>query len=156
MKKQVHCIKWSVLVLVLSGCAAVGSSKLNELYGESIVRDRTVAADSEAGQYYYNNVKPILDSRCVSCHACYDAPCQLKLSSTDGIERGASKEVIYDASRLRAAKPTRLFVDAVNAEVWREKKFHPVLNERDQLHQTNLDGSVLFQMLHLKKENPLP
>lgn len=139
-----------------SGCAAVGTSKLNELYGESLVRNRAVSAESEAGQNYYNKVKPVLDYRCVSCHACYDAPCQLKLSSTDGIDRGASKEVVYDASRLIAADPTRIFIDAASTEAWREKNFHPVMNERDQTHQTNLDASVLFQILELKKKNPLP
>jgi uncharacterized membrane protein len=30
---------------------------------------------------YNDSVRPILQRRCVVCHGCYDAPCQLKLSS---------------------------------------------------------------------------
>lgn len=51
---------------------------------------------------YLDEVKSILDSRCVVCHACYNAPCQLKLSSFDGLDRGASKQAVYSSSRLRA------------------------------------------------------
>jgi hypothetical protein len=39
---------------------------------------------------------------------------------------------------------------------WRELGFHPVLNERDQTPDANLENSVLNLMLQLKKENPLP
>jgi hypothetical protein len=77
---------------------------------------------------YYKDVKPILDSRCVTCHGCYDAPCQLKLGSIEGVDRGASKEIVYDSSRLKAADPSRLFVDASMTEDWRKKGFYPILN----------------------------
>lgn len=50
------------------------------------------------------------------CHGCYDAPCQLLLSSHEGFERGGSKKAVYDSDRLTAAKPTRLFLDAATAE----------------------------------------
>jgi hypothetical protein len=29
---------------------------------------------------FADEVQPILDKRCVVCHGCYDAPCQLKQS----------------------------------------------------------------------------
>ncbi len=32
---------------------------------------------------YLSDVKPILEQRCVVCHSCYNAPCQLKLGSFD-------------------------------------------------------------------------
>jgi len=73
------------------------------------------------------DVKPVLDSRCVVCHACYDAPCQLQLGSREGVERGASKAVVYDTTRLINAEPTRLFVDAHGPEAWQAKGFHSVL-----------------------------
>ena len=49
--------------------------------------------------HFEAEVKPILDSRCVVCHACYDAPCQLKLGSMEGIERGATTVKVYDGKR---------------------------------------------------------
>ncbi len=75
---------------------------------------------------YWEDIQPILDSRCVVCHACYDAPCQLKLSSYEGILRGASKEPVYNASRLTPMDPTRLFIDASTPSEWRRKGFFSV------------------------------
>ncbi len=70
---------------------------------------------------YSQDVKPILDTRCVVCHACYDAPCQLKLSSFEGLDRGASKHPVYDTERFKAAEPSRLFIDATDTAQWRQK-----------------------------------
>ncbi|MGR9072792.1 MAG: fatty acid cis/trans isomerase [Gammaproteobacteria bacterium] len=105
---------------------------------------------------FYNDVKPILDSRCVVCHGCYDAPCQLKLGSIDGIDRGATKQVVYDSLRLKAADPTRLFIDATDTGSWRKKDFYPVLNERMESSVANLDNSLLAKLIQLKRFNPLP
>lgn len=121
---------------------------------------------SEAVEKNSSNAKPkpalheqaqtVLDQRCVVCHACYDAPCQLKLGSAEGLNRGASPAKVYYGERIMAAEPTRLFIDATSAAQWREKGFHPVLNERHQSPETNLQLSVLYQLLKQKKEQPLP
>ena len=58
---------------------------------------------------YQLEVKPILDRRCTVCHSCYNSPCQLKLDSYEGTDRGATKKAIYNASRLRSMDPTRPF-----------------------------------------------
>ena len=105
---------------------------------------------------FYHHVKPIVDRRCVVCHGCYDAPCQLKLSSIEGIDRGASKELVYNGARLRASEPTRLFQDAQSTKEWRKKSFYPILNERRQTPASNLEASVIYQMLALKHKHPLP
>jgi hypothetical protein len=78
---------------------------------------------------YSEQVQPILERRCVVCHGCYDAPCQLLLSSPQGLERGASKAVVYDTTRLTAAAPTRLFTDAQTTAQWRERGFFSVTGE---------------------------
>ncbi len=78
---------------------------------------------------FEQQVKPILEQRCVVCHGCYDAPCQLKLSSVAGLLRGASEERVYEPKRLGNMQPTRLFVDAKTTEEWRDRGFTPVLNE---------------------------
>lgn len=105
---------------------------------------------------YWGAVKPILDRRCVVCHSCYDAPCQLKLSAPEGIDRGATKVPVYDPLRLNASEPTRLFFDEHSTAEWRTKGFFPVLNEREQNPETNKNQSMLYRLLLLKKENPLP
>lgn len=104
----------------------------------------------------YLAARPVLENRCVVCHACYDAPCQLKLSSPEGIDRGASKQRVYDGTRLLAAMPTRLGVDAQTTPEWRSKGFFPVLNERTQVPENNTQASVLYRMLQLKQQHPLP
>ena len=107
---------------------------------------------------YESQVRPILEGRCVVCHGCYDAPCQLKLSSFEGIARGGSKEVVYDGARITAADPTRLYIDALTTAEWRKKGFHPVLAEGLSGTDTygELDGSVMYRMLRLKQLHPQP
>ena len=39
---------------------------------------------------FRSEVQPVLDRRCVVCHSCYNAACQLKLSSYEGTDRGGS------------------------------------------------------------------
>ena len=77
-------------------------------------RERVVASLPANHVDYWSEVQPILDRRCVVCHGCYDAQCQLKLSSIEGIERGASKDRVYDSTRLTEA-PTG--PDAPRAEL---------------------------------------
>ena len=105
---------------------------------------------------YRADVRPILERRCVVCHGCYDAPCQLKLGAWEGIARGASKENPYDQGRLLQARPSRLFVDAQRASEWRKQGFFPVLNERAATTEADLAASVLYRSLALKREHPLP
>jgi len=105
---------------------------------------------------YETQVRPILESRCVVCHGCYDAPCQLKLSSYEGIARGGSKEVVYDGARISAADPTRLFIDALTTSEWRSKGFHPVVSEGVSDPYERLDGSLVYRMLRLKQLHPQP
>ena len=105
----------------------------------------------------FNDIKPVLESRCIVCHGCYDAPCQLKLSSHEGITRGANKLKVYDKGRFTYQQPTRLFIDANSTQAWREKQFFSVINDgEDQSAENNLKNSLLYQMLNLKERERLP
>ena len=100
---------------------------------------------------YLTEVKPILDSRCVVCHSCYNSPCQLKLSSYEGLDRGASKKKIYNATRLKTMDPTRLFIDAQSTEEWRQKDFSSVTaSNADQ----GFNNSLMLELLNHKMDNP--
>jgi len=105
---------------------------------------------------FEQQIKPILERRCVVCHGCYDAPCQLKLSSNEGLRRGASEERIYEPKRITAMEPTRLFIDAKTTGQWRLRGFSPVLNEGPQAPESNLENSVLYHLLRLKQQHPQP
>ena len=147
---------WIALALFLGGCAVVGGIRFSERYGPAEPRERLVAAIEPMDVDYWTDVKPVLDKRCVVCHGCYDAPCQLKLTSIEGVERGASKKQTYDMTRLVAAEPRRLFVDAHSVAEWREKDFFPVLNEYPQSAEANREASVMYRALRLKLAHPLP
>ena len=138
MKLQILIL--SLITLFFTACSV---KPLQPVQFESIKKDIS----------FTNDIKAILDNRCVSCHSCYNSPCQLKLSSFEGLQRGASKEDIY-ANRLSAANPTRLFTDAVNEKQWREKGFFSVT---DTLVNTldNSKESIMMQYLSVKNKNPL-
>ncbi|WP_254443529.1 fatty acid cis/trans isomerase [Ruegeria atlantica] len=97
-------------------------------------------------------VKKIMDRRCVVCHSCYDAPCQLKLTSFAGVQRGASKQAVYHTERLTDAQPTRLGVDAQTVPQWRTLGFHSVTRDPGQ----GAGPSLLERYLELGRHNPLP
>lgn len=150
---------------IITGCTMVYqtafSPDFEALYGTSAPKQRFLTQQAQAtlnqgAISYHKDIKPILESRCVACHACYDAPCQLKLGSTAGLDRGASKQLVYDGGRLSAADPTRLFIDATTTDGWRKKEFYPVLNERADSAQAGINNSLLAKLLLLKRVNPLP
>ncbi len=149
----------SVIVLVIilvSGCTALGTARYDQLYGTAEPGEREVATLPPNTIDYWSQVKPIVENRCVVCHGCYDAPCQLKMSSIEGIERGASPDKVYNSSRLKAAPLTRLFEDAHSVTEWRMKGFQPVLNKHTDTLEANREASVIYRMLELKQQNPLP
>lgn len=100
---------------------------------------------------YQREIKPLLDKRCTVCHSCYNSPCQLKLDSFEGADRGASKQAVYNGTRLHSMEPTRLFVDAQSTEAWRKKGFTSVTSSTVS---GNLNDSLMLQLLAHKQKNP--
>jgi len=148
---------WLILIfIILVGCATFKAKEFAEKYGPIQTIDRTVETLAPGKVSFYSDVQPILERRCDVCHSCYDAPCQLKLTSFEGLERGGSRKLVYNATRLKREFPTRLFIDAHSTEEWRKMGFEPIINERDQTPEANIENSVLYMMLQLKKENPQP
>ena len=128
----------SALVLILSACGA--KAPLPVAFTPPTHRIN-----------YLKEVKPLLDKRCVICHSCYNSPCQLKFSSYDGLDRGATKKKVYDATRLTTMDPTRLFIDAQSTEEWRDKGFFSVT---DNNAEQGYNNSIMLQLLSHKMEHP--
>lgn len=140
-----------LLFLLLSACSS---------------KETTITADQAKIEYdilytvpeetisFKDAVQPVLENRCVVCHGCYDAPCQLKLTSPEGIHRGANKKIVYNTTRLTADAPTRLFIDAMTTDEWRQKDFTTVLNEGENNKVKNLEDSVMYRMLRQKRLYP--
>lgn len=103
---------------------------------------------------FATDVVPVLENRCVVCHACNDAPCQLLLSSHEGVTRGATKEKVYDSARVVAKDPTRLFVDARGVDAWRAKQFFPVVDPPAGAGSPKASDALLLRMLALGRAHP--
>ncbi len=97
---------------------------------------------------FINDIKPILDSRCVVCHSCYNSPCQTKFSSYEGIDRGGSKTTIYE-NRIKPIEPARMFIDATTTSQWREKGFYSII---EPLNKNN--DSIMSLLLEQKQKFP--
>ncbi len=133
-----HIILFVVVVSIMAGCAAKAPEPV-------AVRAPPRQID------YLSEVKPLLDRRCVVCHSCYNSPCQLKLSSYEGVDRGATKKAVYNATRLRAMDPTRLFTDAQTTAEWRQKGFFSVTESGVS---GEFNNSTMIQLLSHKMKNP--
>jgi len=99
---------------------------------------------------YTAQIQPLFDRRCVACHACFDAPCQLNLQSFDGADRGANKTIVYRPERITSIPPTRMFQDARTTAEWRTKfDFFPVVDHKQG--QANVDTSILYHLVQQRR-----
>lgn len=146
---------YSFVIVIIFSCFAVVYSDVSLLINPKPSQPIPINPQ-HAPVSYTKDVKPILDSRCVACHSCYDSPCQLKLTAFEGLSRGATKKTVYDHERLKAVEPTRLFIDETSTEGWRNKDFFAVTNELNNSPADNLNKSLIAKLLHLKREHPLP
>lgn len=109
--------------------------------------------ESGSGLSFSRDIEPILNRKCIACHACYDAPCQLKLTGPEGVDRGATKLAVYDGARTENMAPTRLLVDAMDTVGWREKGFYSVTGETEV--DDTVTASLMGRMLELGRSNGL-
>ena len=131
--------------------------------GPTLAADGVAANDAELIRALpekaltFDDVRPTLERRCIVCHGCYDAPCQLKLSSMEGIKRGANKKKVYDKGRFTWQQPSRLFIDAKTVGEWRSMGFSKVVGaDSSNSPEENLSNSLLYRMLNLKRQHPMP
>jgi hypothetical protein len=84
-------LRWPLLAALLlfaTGCAVLAGRKLDTEYGTTAAKEFT--PEGSAPVSYERDIRPLMENRCLSCHGCYDAPCQLKVDSYEGILRGGS------------------------------------------------------------------
>lgn len=126
-----------LLLLSLAGCT-----------GQQPPESSGGASPESGSADYLAKVKPILDARCVVCHSCYNSPCQLKLDSHEGLDRGGSKEKVYNSKRLWTMEPSRLFTDYQSTEDWRKHGFHSVTESKEE----DASDSIMMKLLQQKKQ----
>lgn len=134
------------LVLTIVGCSymakkhiVLGSFDKEKLY--------TQRSDKELGIA----VKSIFDNRCAVCHSCYNSACRLKLTSYEGLMRGGYKKPIYGDTDFIPQEPLRLGIDEVTTKGWRKRGFYKVVDQGNADSIENVNKSLLFKMLTLKR-----
>ena len=140
---------WSSVLLCLVACQNNPHPVLPSLTPAPV--PLPLPAPVEHTVSFQREIRPIIETKCMACHSCYDAPCQLKLETTEGLLRGANHESIYDGPRTEAMRPTRLGVDALTIDAWREREFYSILQSKDQTKQP-----LMLRMIALAKQFPFP
>ncbi len=94
-------------------------------------RDKGWALSTGLKDNYLDQIQPILTTRCVACHGCYEAPCQVNLQSYDGVRRGYNPIPIFSSKRIEYTAPTRM-EDASTLKEWRNLGFHPIATRKEE------------------------
>jgi len=87
-------VRCAVVWLLLSAACGGGAplSRMPDPRDAVALPARTLpAVQAEAA---WQRARGVFEQRCVVCHGCYDAPCQLKLESYAGVTRAASPAVV--------------------------------------------------------------
>ena len=119
-----------------------------------------LAAHAEPGtgaEFFNRDIRPIFEARCIQCHSCYNAPCQLKLTSVDGLDRGMVHDFdVFTPNKLREAPMSRVGIDRKTTEEWRNFSssihFMPVTQDPGNV-QKNIDASLILKLVEQKKQN---
>ena len=93
---------------------------------------------------YTADIQPIFNVRCIACHGCLGSPCNVKLTSFRGTDRGGFGKNPY-SSRLEDSPRTDMDV-VPTTEAWRERGFYPILS-REGSAEENLARSLLYRMV---------
>lgn len=144
---RIRAMAWSGALIF--GTAVVGALSTNSKQPSGHLQNSTeLSSQSVSDDPYRAKIQPLIDRRCVVCHGCYTAPCQLNMTSFEGVMRGASKALLYDPMRSHSVEPTRLGIDAATTEEWRAKGFFSVTSS-----PANSSGPSIFESLLALKAN---
>ena len=143
-----------IAVAIIVAVALVGLAAKRTVWFQQLPDHPAVALpDQAAAKFDAASLLSTVERRCVVCHGCYDAPCQFRMTSVEGISRGASKQPVYNSSRLDEAPLTRLGIDAASVEEWRNLGFYDVAPAENNSDPAQ---SVLWRMLALGRKHPVP
>ncbi|MDH3973137.1 MAG: fatty acid cis/trans isomerase [Deltaproteobacteria bacterium] len=118
--------------------------------------NRPVPIISDPKDVYTNKIKPIFEKRCVVCHACYDSPCNLVLTSYDGLTRGGHNYDPY-GTNVKGIDKQRLGKDAKTVAQWRANGFHEVVDQNPASSASEkIEKSLLIKFVQLGAKNNKP
>ena len=108
------------------------------------------------GDHYIDVIQPIISKRCVTCHSCTAGPCQLNLTSWEGLSRGMAQfNSQLDNGLFTGSIRTRL-EDHLPISHYRDIGFHPIVKDLGSVEQ-NKRHSILYRALsHGEKNYSIP
>jgi len=128
------------LVLLMPAAGALSAE------AQTPEQPQTTATSSEPASVpgYVDEIAPILNSRCIACHGCLGSPCNVKLDSFRGLQRGGFG---LNAYSNHVGNYPRTDMDAEDSlEAWRKKGFFPIVVDKGSAAE-RLDQSLLYLMV---------
>jgi hypothetical protein len=114
---------------------------------------QTVPPPATAAPDYVADIQPIFNRRCIACHGCLGSPCNVKLDSFRGVERGGFGVNPY-SSHIDASPRVDMDLVQTTAE-WRQRGFYPIL-AREGASSSRLDSSLLYKMVEAGYQHNQP
>lgn len=111
--------------------------------------DPTPPATLAEAPDYATEIQPIFNRRCIACHGCLGSPCNVKLDSFRGVDRGGLALNPY------ASEPRTDMEAADSIAAWRARGFFPILS-RGGTAAKDLAGSMLYEMVAAGMRNNNP
>lgn len=142
---------WVILLFfVFSGSGCNNSTVNKNKEQQTIFPIGAWYSGKDHDDLYLEKVQPIFSKRCVTCHGCYEAPCQLNLQSYQGVRRGYNATPIYNMKRLKSMPITQMN-DVYPLSKWRELDFLPVVANNGEPnsanHAKNWSSSLLMTFI---------
>jgi hypothetical protein len=129
------------LLLMFASALVVAETNGN---AQDASASNAVSAPSNYTPDYVQDVQPIFNRRCIACHGCLGSPCNVKLDSFRGLERGGFGLNAYSS---HIDNYPRTDMDAAHGIAeWRKKGFYPIVAREDS-RAKNLDQSLLYLMV---------
>ena len=119
-------------LLFLSGCGEKGNAVAQTAPAPSTSLD------------YTTDIQPIFNRRCIACHGCLGSPCNVKLDSFRGADRGGFGVNPY-SGHIYASPRVGMDVVQTTGE-WRRRGFYPIL-DREGTSSDRLNRSLLYKMV---------
>jgi len=138
MQNQLFLVIPLLFIFSSSGCQAPKEEQSQEQQKDSYIGNQLSAwyAGKEYDDHYLDKVQPIFSKRCVTCHGCYETPCQLDLQSYQGVRRGYNPTPIYNIQRMESMPVTQMN-EVYSLSKWRDLGFFPVVANDDELDSTD-------------------
>ncbi|MBK1617651.1 hypothetical protein CKO42_04130 [Lamprobacter modestohalophilus] len=141
-----HGVAALALLSVLAWSAALAADADDADQLTSVADPAQPERSSDAGNTpdYVDDVQPLFNSRCIACHGCLGSPCNVKLDSFRGLQRGGFGLNAY--SNHIGSYPRTDMDAADSVKAWRNIGFFPIIADQGAAAE-NLDQSLLYLMV---------